>query len=75
MDDCHVKLRRSIQVLGITNFLILLFENLGITGPMPLILYGKYEIPYCMLNSVDLLLISRVRLRRRGLGYIRDVHL
>ncbi|GFF77997.1 probable metabolite transport protein CsbC [Aspergillus lentulus] len=55
---------QSTGVLGITNFLILIFQNLGMEHSMPLVLYGVYASAGVVWVTIGMLICDRIGRRK-----------
>ncbi|KAF4219408.1 hypothetical protein CNMCM8980_003136 [Aspergillus fumigatiaffinis] len=55
---------QSTGVLGITNFLILIFQNLGMKHSMPLVLYGVYASAGVVWVTIGMLICDRIGRRK-----------
>lgn len=55
---------QSTGVLVISNYMVLLLTNLGVTGSMPLLLLAVYNSWAAILNYVNALYIDRIGRRR-----------
>jgi hypothetical protein len=51
---------QSAGILGITNFVILITESLGLTGSMPLLMYAVYTIVATIPNFISSAVMDRI---------------
>jgi hypothetical protein len=55
---------QSAGILGITNFIILITQSLGMSGSMPLLMYAVYTIVATMFNFVGSFFMDKIGRRR-----------
>lgn len=55
---------QSTGCLGITTFQVIIYESLGLTGPMPLLMYGVYVTVAAIFNYCGAASVDRVGRRR-----------
>jgi hypothetical protein len=58
---------QSTGCLGITTFQVIIYTSLGLTGPMPLLMYGVYVTVAAIFNYSGAALSDKIYGRRRQL--------
>lgn len=56
---------QSTGCLGITTFQVIIYSSLGLTGPMPLLMYGVYVTVAAIFNYTGAALCDRIGRRRQ----------